>query len=210
MNAEMSSTESREYPVRMDVRRPESQSRLTNFPLFIGSMIRAILLIPHLIVVGFLGIIAGLVFLVATIAILFSGKYPLGMFNFYVGYTRWTANVYAYLGHLYDAYPPFSTEQQAYPLTFEVDYPEKSSRILNFPIFGLYLKELLLIPHFIVLAFLITVAFIVIFIAQFAILFTGSFPEGMHGFVVGVGRWAMRVNGYVYALTDKYPPFSLS
>ena len=51
-------------------------------------------------------------------------------------------------------------------------------------------------------------AFVVVFIAQFAILFSGSFPEGMHTFVVGVGRWSTRVNAYLYALTDKYPPFS--
>ena len=50
---------------------------------------------------------------------------------------------------------------------------------------------------------------VVLFIAQFAILFTGSFPEGMHRFVIGVGRWSTRTNAYNVALTDKYPPFSL-
>ena len=49
---------------------------------------------------------------------------------------------------------------------------------------------------------------IVIFIAQFAILFSGSFPAGMHGFCVGVMRWSTRINAYLLGLTDKYPPFS--
>jgi hypothetical protein len=49
----------------------------------------------------------------------------------------------------------------------------------------------------------------VLFIAQFAVLFTGSFPQGMHGFMAGVLRWSARVNAYLYALTDRYPPFSL-
>ncbi len=46
-------------------------------------------------------------------------------------------------------------------------------------------------------------------VAQFAILFTGSFPGSMHGFVVGVGRWYNRITAYAFGLTDKYPPFSL-
>ena len=199
-----------DYPVRFDVVRDATQSRLTNFPLGIGSFIRSILLIPHLIILYFLGIVAAIVYFIATFAILFTGSYPAGMFNFYVGYTRWTSNVYAYLSSLFDKYPPFSMDAQDYPLTFSVDYPDKLSRLLNFPLFiGLFIKLILTIPHLIVLFLLFIAAFVVVFIAQFAILFTGSFPEGMHTFVVGVGRWWTRVNAYAYALTDKYPPFSL-
>ncbi|HWO74184.1 MAG TPA: DUF4389 domain-containing protein, partial [Dehalococcoidia bacterium] len=121
------------------------------------------------------------------------------------------ANVYGYLGHLYDTYPPFSLEQQAaFPLQFRVEAPESSSRLLNFPFVGLLIKVILLIPHLVVLYFLYLVAIILIFIAQFAILFTGSFPEGMHRFVVGVSRWYNRVQVYLLALSDKYPPFSMS
>jgi hypothetical protein len=58
--------------------------------------------------------------------------------------------------------------------------------------------------------FLFIAALVVVFIAMFAVLFTGAFPEGMHRFVTGVFRWAQRVNLYVYSMTDKYPPFSLS
>jgi hypothetical protein len=67
----------------------------------------------------------------------------------------------------------------------------------------------LLIPHLIVLIFLGLVVFLVIFIAKFAILFTGSFPAGLYAFAVGVTRWSTRINAYNYGLTDRYPPFSL-
>lgn len=198
-----------DYPVRFDITRDATQSRLTNFPLFIGFLIRSILLIPHFIILYFMQIVAGVIYFIATFAILFTGSYPAGMFNFYVGYTRWTANVYAYLFHLFDKYPPFSLDAQEYPLTFSVEYPPTLSRLLNFPLLiGLFIKLVLVIPHLIILVFLFLAAMVVVFIAMFAILFTGSFPEGMHTFVVGVVRWSMRVNAYTYGLTDKYPPFS--
>ncbi len=49
-----------------------------------------------------------------------------------------------------------------------------------------------------------------LFVAWFAVLFTGRWPEGMRNFVVGFFRWSTRVNAYYYLLTDVYPPFSLT
>jgi len=198
------------YPVTLDVPRPEKQSRITNFPLGIGLLIRYILLIPHLIVLMFLGLAAGVVGFIADFAILFTGNYPLGMFNFVKGVQRWGLNVSAYIYHLRDEYPPFSMDDGKYSLEYEVAYPTSLSRILNFPILGTYIKFLLALPHFIVLFFLGLAVYVVLFIATFAILFTGSFPEGMHRFVVGFVRWSQRVNVYVASMTDKYPPFSLN
>ncbi len=72
-------------------------------------------------------------------------------------------------------------------------------------------KWFLAIPHFIVLAFLAIGAFFVVIIAWFAILFTGRYPKGLFDYVVGVGRWGLRVYAYAFLLvTDRYPPFSLS
>ena len=198
------------YPVRLEIERPESQSRLTNLPLFIGLIIRFFLVIPHLLILSAFSLLAGLLYFIATFGILFTRSYPRGMYDLVVSYMRWNANMNAYLSSLYDKYPPFNTEAASgYPLLFEVDYPEQSSRLLNFPLFGLLIRYILLIPHFIVLFFLGLVSYIVIFIARFAILFSGSFPAGLHTFVVGVTRWNTRISAYTYGLTDRYPPFSL-
>ena len=58
--------------------------------------------------------------------------------------------------------------------------------------------------------YLLMAAIFVLVIAWFAILFTGQYPRGLFDFIVGFGRWALRVNAYaVLLVTDRYPPFSL-
>jgi len=71
-------------------------------------------------------------------------------------------------------------------------------------------KWLLAIPHYIVLFFLGIAAFFAVILAWFAILATGQYPGALFDFMVGVGRWGLRVGAYAFLLvTDRYPPFSL-
>ncbi len=89
----------------------------------------------------------------------------------------------------------------------EIDYPDVE-RDLNrwMPL----VKWFLAIPHYIVLIVLGVIAVFAIIIAWFAILFTGRYPRALFDYVVGVGRWGLRVQAYVSLLvTDRYPPFSL-
>ena len=72
-------------------------------------------------------------------------------------------------------------------------------------------KWLLVLPHYIVLAFLWLAGFLCVVAAWLAILLTGRYPRGLIGFVTGVLRWTLRVWAYAFLLTtDRYPPFSLS
>lgn len=195
------------YPVRYDVEYPEKLSRWLNNPFLL--FIKFILAIPHIFILYILGLLANVVFIIASVAVLFTGNYPRGMFNFAVGVQRWGANLGAYIFMLRDDYPPFSMDAGKYPVTYEVDYPPSLSRWLNFLLL-IWIKWLLLIPHFLVLILLIIVEYIVFIIAGFAILFTGKYPRGLFNFTVGVQRWGLRLNAYAYMFTDKYPPFSMS
>ncbi len=207
MSAEATAAPASGYPIGFDVAYPEKLSRLLNNPFLFW--IKWILAIPHLIIVYLLGLLLYVVIIVASFAILFTGNYPRGLFDFAVGIIRWTSNVYAYIFLMRDDYPPFSMDAGVYPVTFEVDYPTSLSRWLNFLLL-VWIKWILLIPHIVVLYVLYILAFIVGFIASFAIMFSGQYPRGMFDFVVGVMRWYQRVYGYgFYLVTDKYPPFSL-
>jgi hypothetical protein len=130
--------------------------------------------------------------------------YPRWWFEFARELTRFGARVGAYLALLTDRYPSTTAEQAVH---LEIDYPDVEQDLNRWlPL----VKWLLAIPHYIVLAFLWIGAIVAIVAAWFAILITGRYPQALFNYVVGVGRWSLRVNAYAFLLvTDRYPPFSL-
>ena len=149
------------------------------------------------------GITSGL-FLATMLMIVFRQRYPRWWFDFTRELTRFGARVGAYFVLLTDQYPSTVEEQSVH---LEIEYPDVE-RDLNrwLPL----VKWLLAIPHYLVLFVLWLVALFAVVIAWFAILVTGRYPRALFDFVVGVGRWSLRVDAYAFLLvTDHYPPFSL-
>jgi len=178
-----------------------------------------LLAIPHYIILAFLWIAFVVVWVIAFFSILFTAKYPKGLFDFNVGVLRWTWRVgfYSYQALGTDKYPPFTLKAVDYPADLDVPYPERLSR-------GLVLVKwwLLAIPHYIVVAIFQgggynqgdgrctggLVPILAIF-AAVALLFTGKYPESIFHLVVGMNRWTYRVAAYAALMTDVYPPFRL-
>lgn len=179
-------------------------------------LLKWLLGIPHFIILAILWVAYVFVCIIAFFAILFTGKYPKGLFTFNTGVLRWTWRVgfYAYQALGTDKYPPFSLDpDDSYPADLMIEYPEKLSR-------GLLLVKwwLLAIPHYIVIAFLQGgvgngkqggLATVMAFFGAIATLFTGKYPEEIFKLVVGMNRWAYRVAAYASLMTDEYPPFRL-
>ena len=205
------------YPARLAIDYPDHLDRFT-------TLVRIIWVIPILIILTLLtatgnevvvteagdevrrsgGGIAGGLFVATVLMLVFRQRYPRWWFDFARELQRFGARVGAYLALLTDRYPSTVDEQSVH---LELDYPDVE-RDLNrwLPL----VKWLLAIPHFIVLVVLGIGAIIAIVIAWFAILFTGRYPRVLFDYVVGVGRWALRVQAYAFLLlTDRYPPFSL-
>ncbi|HSS60535.1 MAG TPA: DUF4389 domain-containing protein [Candidatus Limnocylindrales bacterium] len=202
------------YPVQFDVDFPERPlSRLT-------TAFRFIVAIPIVIVLSLLSgeafnndsnstehslVIGGAaVFVPLVLMILFRQKYSRWWFDWNLNLMRFTNRVTAYMALLDDRYPSTDEEQSVH---LDFAYPDAQQLNRWMPL----VKWFLAIPHYFVLFFLWVAAAFSIVIAWFSILFTGRYPRGLFGFVVGVLRWQNRVNGYAFLLvTDKYPPFSLS
>ncbi len=90
----------------------------------------------------------------------------------------------------------------SYPVSFEVDYVERRSRLTAF------FRLILAIPVAIVLYVIAILACIAIAIAWFAIVITGHYPKALYDFVASFTRMLARVTAYAALLTDRYPPFS--
>ncbi len=187
-----------DYPVRLEIDRQERYSRLLPF-------VKWLLAFPHYIVLIFIYIGVLFAWIGAFFAVLFTGKYPPGIFHFIEGSQRWTYRVTAYAMLLTDAYPPFSLgEEPDYPVRLEIRHPE---RIANWrPL----VQWLLVIPYQFVAQILGAIwLYLIVVISFFAILFTGKYPQALFDFSVVAQRWTLRAAAYgFFFMTDKYPPFA--
>jgi hypothetical protein len=178
-------------------------------------LVKWLLAIPHYVVLLFLWLAFAVLWLVALVAILITGRYPDAIFDFNVGVLRWTWRVsfYTYSALGTDRYPPFSlADDPTYPARLQVDRPGELSR-------GLCLVKwwLLAIPHYLVVGVIAGgwgyhyggLIGILVLIAAVALLFTGRYPRDIFDLVMGLNRWTYRVVAYAALMTDTYPPFRL-
>jgi hypothetical protein len=190
-------------------------------------LVKWLLLIPHYFVLAFLWLAFVFVTLIAFFAILFTTRYPRGLFDFNVGVLRWTwrVNYYGYTALASDRYPPFTlADVPDYPARLEMEYPRRLNRWLPL------VKWLLAFPQYLLVGALLGSGYAVasdmddrgvvyysgpsllgacVLIAAVALLFTANYPAGLYDLVVGVNRWSYRLMAYLALMTDRYPPFRL-
>jgi hypothetical protein len=182
-------------------------------------LVKWLLAVPHYIVLAILWSAFPVVVLASGLMILFTGRYPVALFEFVVGVLRWNWRVAFYATGVLgtDKYPPFTLARTDYPATFDVSYPARLSR------WKVLVKSwLLAFPHLIIVSVLAGVAWatvngqavggllgLLVFIAGLILLFTKVYNLGLFNLVMGIQRWVYRVFAYTSLLRDDYPPFRL-
>jgi hypothetical protein len=207
------------YPVSVSLEPAlTNRNRLT-------TLFRLILAIPHLILIGgigfgaassgrdsqstigseggLLGAVALVLAIISWFTIVVAGTHIAGIRQFTSWYLRWRVRALAYFMLLEDAYPPFG--DAPYPASIAIADPAGPRDRLTVAV-----RLLLVIPHIIVLAFVLLAWCLTTIAAWFIILFTGSYPQGLYAFGVSALRWRLRVEAYLLLMVDEYPPFSLA
>jgi hypothetical protein len=181
-------------------------------------LVKWFLLIPHILILIFLWIAFVLTTIGAFFALLFTGRFPRGIFDFNVGVLRWTWRVafYSYSALATDKYPPFSLGPQPdYPAWIEIDYPDWQRKGL--PLIGWWLLG---IPQYALASVFVGagagwawkygwggVTDLLMFVVAMLLLFKKRYPEEIFNVVMGFDRWAARVVAYAAFMTPHYPPF---
>jgi hypothetical protein len=215
------------YPPPLSVAYPLSVRGFFDQPSRALWLVKWLLLIPHYIILVFLWLAFWIVTVIAFFAILFTTRYPKGLFDFNVGVIRWSWRVsfYGYTALGTDRYPPFTlADVPDYPARLDLEYPQQLNRWLPL------VKWLLAFPQYILVGALFGSGYVVattmqdgravtystpsligacVLIAAIAMLFTTRYPPGLFDLVVGINRWSYRLVVYLGLMTDRYPPFRL-
>jgi Domain of unknown function (DUF4389) len=183
------------YPVRLEIAYPSELNRW--LPL-----VKWLLAIPHYVVLWFVFIGAFFVGIFAFFAVLFTGRWPRGAFDYLVGTVRWLYRVMAYVHLMTDAYPPFSlADDPAYPVRLNIDRPVRIAR------WRPLVQWLLAIPYLLIASVLYWLTGILTILAFFTVLFTKRIPREIFELMVPGMRWNVRGSAYSYFMIDRYPPF---
>ena len=190
-------------------------------------LVKWLLLIPHYIILVFLWLAFWIVTVIAFFAILFTTRYPKGLFDFNVGVIRWSWRVsfYGYTALATDRYPPFTlADVPDYPARLDIDYPQQLNRWLPL------VKWLLAFPQYILVGALVGSGYVVATSMQDGRAVSLFHPQpdrrvcadrgyrdavhyplspGLFDLAVGINRWGYRLLVYVALMTDRYPPFRL-
>ncbi len=142
--------------------------------------------------------------IVAWFAILITGRYPEGLYDFESGFVRYLARFDRLSGRCCrDGYPSFvGSEDASYPVRMRFDGPlERYSRLKT------GFRFILAIPIVVVRYVMQLMLEIGAVGAWFVIVVTGALPRGLFDLMVLANSYIARSDAYLLLLTETYPPF---
>jgi hypothetical protein len=185
------------YPVTFEADYVEQRSRLTTF-------FRLLLAIPHYIVLAFWGIGVFFAVVIAWFALLFTGRWPQGLYDFTAGFVRYSTRVSGYTWLLADPYPPFSGDDEpSYPVRLHVGPPLPEYNRLK-----VLLRIFYVIPAYLIVYVMNIVVELAGFAAWLVIVVTGKQPKGLQDVIGLCVSYTARAYALMLLITETYPPFT--
>lgn len=180
-----------------EIEHQERQSRLTTF-------FRLILVIPGMLWVSIWGIAIFFTAIAAWFAVLFTGRYPRGLYDFHAKFVRYVTRLNGYYYLLSDRWPGFSADDgNPYPVDLRILAPlEEYSRV------KVLFRLILAIPVYLIVYALQIVAGIGALIAWFVIVVTGKLPDGIFQMIKLGASYVARAMPYYLLMTESWPAFT--
>jgi Domain of unknown function (DUF4389) len=187
------------YPISYEVDFNPTPNRWTTF-------FRIILAIPWIIVAYFYVLLSVFTHIFAWVSVIVLGRYPQWLYNFNSGVVRYLVRFYAWAYLQTDVWPPFGlADDPSYPIRVNIaPRAERQSRLKAL------FRLLLALPVMIVLAY--GVSYLIVFasiVAWLMIVFRGYLPQGLNETMTFGHSLQARVLGYLFILTDDYPPVGI-
>jgi Domain of unknown function (DUF4389) len=162
-------------------------------------LVRAFLVLPHLIWLTLYASVALFVALANWIVTLIKGRSPQRMHRWLVRFLRYTVYVYSYLYVLANPYPPFHGNQRSYTIDLQVEGPDDQRRLVT------AFLLVLVIPAFVLSWVLSQVLQVIGLLAWVIAIFLGRIPRGMEQLGLYCLRYQTQVYAYLLVVTDRYP-----
>lgn len=166
--------------------------------------IKMILVIPHLVVMFFLGIGMTFMLFIGILAVLFTGKYPKFFAEFIINTYQYFWRVQTYMFNMSDQYPPFNFDKKAHPATINFHYQENVSRLSAVSAL-LVVRMFMVLPHAIISGILGYAAFALGYLGALINIFTGEYPSFCKKVLMISMNYVLKIYTYFYCLTDKWP-----
>lgn len=157
--------------------------------------------LPHIIWLGLYGFVAYFAIIFAWFAIVFTAKFPAGLYGFIEGFVRYYGRVIAYSNLATDKFPPFTgSRDEPYAANLDIGPAlEKYSRWKTF------FRTILVIP-FVIVAYVFMVIYgLVSIVSWFAIVITGKQPKGLQDALLFGLSYPVRLMTYHCLLTEAWP-----
>lgn len=185
-------------------------NKLLSFPLF-GFIFKGIVLIPVFIELFFLSIASFFaIILINPFIILFSGKYWQFAYELNLGVMRLGLKTYSFFTGLTNKYPWFGLQIKDELFNLNIEKPKNPNKLLNFPIIGILIKVVILIPFWIVSRVVSSAATIAYAFSSLPIFFQGKYPESSYEITRDNVRLSFAAGLYITGLSDTYPSMYVS